>query len=660
MNIGWYINRLRRMSVPEIGYRARKTLQSRLESRGVGVAETIPQPNIVASAGSWAHPAADIDKDKYIAAAERILRGKLSIFALDDVEVGFPPRWNRDYRTGKDAPLAFGKLLNYRDENLVGDIKYLWEPNRHLHLVTLAQAYYLSKDKRYLDGLQQALSSWFDQCPYNKGPNWTSALELAIRLINWSVIWKLVGGVDSPLFEGVGGRDFKTTWIASIYRHMHFIAGYFSRYSSANNHLIGEAAGLLVGSLQWPYWRECLGWRGVATRILEEEAVKQVTEDGVDREQTTAYQQFVFEFLLTAGLAARAAGSDFSSRYWQRLERMAEFILAVRDAGGNVPMIGDADDGFVTRLDPAPQFDPFRSMLATAAILFGRSDFQQAAGAVDERNLWLFGEQGKQDFAMAKTASSQPKRSQFPEAGYFVLSHREGTEDEIKIVVDAGPLGYSAIAAHGHADALAFTLSCGGAEILVDPGTYAYHTQKKWRDYFRGTSAHNTVRVDRQDQSVIGGNFMWMQHANAHCTKFVDSAQQGEFEGWHDGYVRLPDSVKHRRNLRLDGESLHLQVVDELECNASHSVEQFWHFAENVAVRIDGHRAFAEIPGWQVRFDFDQAFASPLLVRGDETRPLGWVSRRFDVKQPTVTIVCSADISGSSTFTTRVSFRQLR
>ena len=43
------------------------------------------------------------------------------------------------------------KLLDYRDPDLVGDIKYLWEPNRHLHLVTLAQGYALSGKRAYFD-----------------------------------------------------------------------------------------------------------------------------------------------------------------------------------------------------------------------------------------------------------------------------------------------------------------------------------------------------------------------------------------------------------------------------------------------------------------------------------------------------------------------------
>ncbi len=71
---------------------------------------------------------------------------------------------------GTDAPMAFGKTLDYRDERMVGDIKYLWETNRHLELVTLAQAWALTGEPRYAEGCRALLESWFEQCPYPLGP----------------------------------------------------------------------------------------------------------------------------------------------------------------------------------------------------------------------------------------------------------------------------------------------------------------------------------------------------------------------------------------------------------------------------------------------------------------------------------------------------------
>src|SRR5207245_173758 len=100
-------------------------------------------------------------------------------------------------------------------------------------------------------------------------------------------------------------------------------------------------------------------------------------------------------------------------------------------------------------------------------------------------------------------------RLAFPAGGYYVLGSDLDQPAEVRVIADCGPLGYLSIAAHGHADALSFTLSIAGDEVLIDPGTYAYHTHSGWRAHFRGTAAHNTVRIDGVDQSVPAGNFLW-------------------------------------------------------------------------------------------------------------------------------------------------------
>jgi len=221
-------------------------------------------------------------------------------------------------------------------------------------------------------------------------------------------------------------------------------------------------------------------------------------------------------------------------------------------------------------------------------------------------------------------------------------------------VADAGPLGYLSIAAHGHADALAFILSAGGCDILIDPGTYAYHTQKKWRDYFRGTSAHNTVRVDGLDQSVIGGNFIWLKHARAWCEQWESRADRDFFVGVHDGYRRLPDPVMHRRSLEFDKASRVLRVTDTLECQAKHQVELFWHFAETCRIQVSGNEISARCDGQTVGIVMPGVDWQPRVVSGQETPPLGWISRRFDRKISSPSVVWSGRIFGTTTLETEI------
>src|SRR5205807_370594 len=66
-------------------------------------------------------------------------------------------------------------------------------------------------------------------------------------------------------------------------------------------------------------------------------------------------------------------------------------LASIMDAGGNVPMIGDGDDGAVTRLAQSPDFSSYRSLLASGAILFGSGELKAKAGKLDDKTRWLFG-----------------------------------------------------------------------------------------------------------------------------------------------------------------------------------------------------------------------------------------------------------------------------
>ncbi len=654
MNPIWALKRLSAMDRREVTYRVKQSVRTRLTRFGIGVARTT-EPRIVPG-GSWLTTLpTSLDPTPYRDAAESILAGRFNVFAMRGRELGFPPEWNRDPKTGVRAPLTFGKSLNYRNESLVGDIKYLWEPSRHLELVTLAQAWHLTGDLRYAHGCRTLLMSWFDQCPYPLGPHWTSSLEHGVRLLNWSFAWRLLGEHDSPLFEGEEGAHFKRRWLTSVYQHCHFISGHFSRFSSANNHILGELAGLYVACTTWPYWRECEEWRTAARREFESEALLQNFADGVNREQATWYHHEVADMMLLVGLFNQFDSVKIGREYWKRIEAMLDFVAGLMNFAGSVPMIGDSDDAVMVRLCPAPDFNVYRSLLATGAILFGRADFKSKAQSLDDKSVWLLGDGARAGFDALQPATSPPslQRRAFRDGGYFLLGDRFGAGDEVHIVADIAPLGYLAIAAHGHADSLSFVMSCGGTELLIDPGTFAYHTQKKWRDYFRGTSAHNTVRIDGLDQSVPGGNFLWTRHANSTLLGFDSDAEMDDLSGEHDGYQRLTDPVQVRRRWKyLKGER-RLSVTDSLSCKAAHRVEIFWHFAPQCEISMEAGNASVRAGATHAVLSWPQSLAAE-LVRGREEPPLGWESRHFDTKTQSPCIVLSGSINGAWEGTTDI------
>jgi hypothetical protein len=186
-------------------------------------------------------------------------------------------------------------------------------------------------------------------------------------------------------------------------------------------------------------------------------------------------------------------------------------------------------------------------------------------------------------------------------------------------------------------------------EFLIDPGTYAYHTQSRWRQYFRGTAGHNCLRVDGVDQSQSGGNFMWIRKASARCSRWRPSAESDLFEGWHDGYLRLPDPVLHRRRVLLEKRPRRVVIEDTLQMSGVHEIELFFHCSDRCRVdpSDEGYLLGQGSRTLVLKLPKDPATASRVYF-GNFAPISGWVSNRFDDKQPAPTIAWKARLSGNT------------
>jgi hypothetical protein len=428
----------------------------------------------------------------------------------------------------------------------------------------------------------------------------------------------------------------------------------YSRGSSANNHRIGEAAGVFIAT---SYFREIDGaarWRQQSRDILAAEIVDQTHADGCTREQALGYHLFVLEFFLLAEIVARKIGADFGPAYQERLQAMVTFLGSLTEGGTVSPMIGDSDDGYVLDLGSSHAPEAFFCIGAT---LFARSDFKQWADAFTEPARWLLGAGAQEAFdRLPPTPADHPIVSHaFPSCGYYLLQYgHRGAKDRISVVFDCGELGFTSIAAHGHADALSFTLRAFGFDVLVDPGTYDYFSFPEWREYFRSTRAHNTVVVDGVDQSVMQGPFLWGPRAEARCIAWRPTSDGGEVTGEHTGYVRLTDPVIHRRTLSLEGSSGVLTIRDEIVAKGAHEIAIYFHLAEDTALSTrPGNQFRIDVAGHTVMLDVDERLAVETL-KGSEAPIAGWVSRSYHRKVPATTLVARGRTNRAATFVSRI------
>jgi hypothetical protein len=634
----WYVNRLRCMSARELAGRVATAARLHWQARFDARPRPAPAPR-QAFGRAWFDGYVG-DDTALRRAADDVLEGRMRVLGLGEVLLGSPPQWRRDAKTGVFAPLRFGPLMNLGDQRVVGDIKSLWEPSRHHALVPLAQAWRASRDPRYLDGLNMLLSSWIEQNPHPLGPHWSSSLECGIRLINWSLVWQLVDAGDKQSELSLRHPGLVARWLDAIYWHLGFVRRNLSAHSSANNHLIGELTGLFVGLCTWRCWPSMDGWRDDTQARLAHEALRQNTPDGVNREQASSYQQFVLEFMLIAAMCARANGCDFARDYWARAQAMCGFMAALTDAGGHWPKIGDADDGVACGVF-AGGADNWHSVVALGALLFDRADLACAVAEVGAKTLFWLGADGVERFALLRARGlPAPLPQWFRDGGYAVLGCDAGSGQELRLVFDAGPLGYLGIAAHGHDDALSVLVSVAGEPLLIDPGTYSYHGPIAWREHFRSTRAHNTLEIDGCGPSRSGGRFMWLRHANARLIDMQHSEAVQIAVGEHDGYARPGHPLTHRRRVRLDAQRREIEVTDELLGDGVHDVVLRWHAAAQASVADDGNVYVLRGHRGEIRIGLPVGMQRALVAARDES-PQAWVSPSYERKVPSHVIECT-------------------
>ncbi|MEJ2442321.1 MAG: alginate lyase family protein [Exilibacterium sp.] len=663
-SVSWYVNRLKGMSAAEILWRINALGMAQIDR--VRVACGI-LPNAKFKSGQNAEnfttagcricdrsTASTINsayneawKIRLLKQADKILANKLSYFDLTDVNIDSPSNWHLDQSAGKCAPLTHINTIDYRDFDTVGDCKLVWEPNRHHQLVVLARAYRITGDKRYAEGIVEQLESWMEGNPFGKGMNWRSPLELGVRLINW--VWAIDLSLDSGLFSGAFGSRL----IQYVYRHCWDVSRKLSKGSSANNHLVGEAAGLYVAATYFDCFQQSQQWAAVAKDILEAEIYSQSYDDGCTREQALGYQFFVLQFYLVTGLLGKRKGDDFSPAYWKRIELMMLFVARLAEGGDNLPMFGDRDDGYV--LDLGEAVDDTNALCALGAALFKRDEFYRLVQAGSETAYWLLGNGSE---SAAPPGAARPLQScQFGDSGYFLLQYGTLEQgDKASVLFDCAELGYQSIAAHGHADALSFTLRLNNIDCLVDTGTYDYFSHPQWRNYFRKTRAHNTCEVDDMDQSEMQGPFMWGDKAHARCLDWSPGNSGGTIVASHDGYTRLSDPVVHSRRLDLQGDRKKLVIKDQLEAKERHNVALYFHFSDSCKlVEVKDNVCVLDLAGSAITLTLDQRMRVEVL-EGSKSPIGGWLSRGYHRKTPVPTVVARARIDGSDSFNTCLSW----
>lgn len=628
MNLKWYLNRLKTMSPAESFYRAKQLLNRQIDKSF--------------KAGNWPKtngllenpkPILDIEDDffdDYTLPEEWNILG-INLKFTDPKTV----KWHKCLKTDKTYPLVFSRDVNTRNDEQ-GIAKYVWEPNRLNFLPHLAMQIRKSGDEKYVRKFVELMTSWMEENPYMMGVNWYSNIEVNIRLINWWLCWEIMDANYLSSKYDYFKKFTEEVWIKLIYAHCVYSKNHPSFYSSANNHRISEVSGLFISSSFWKF-KDSKEWNRYSRKHLEKEILTQNSKNGINKEETSEYIQFITDFFLLPKIVADAKGEAFSDHYNEVLYKSICYIGTLMNINGKINHYGDADEGRVCVLQNRQDQKNESSLLQTGALLFGDKELLKLSpDLLDLKNKILLGKSGIQkweDLNTNKNGLNYRGSRFFKEEGHFFF-RKEDSQKEMFMHFNAGELGFLAIAAHGHSDALSFNLSVNGQWYIVDTGTFSYHTDMDWRNYFVSTMAHNTISINGENQALRGGPTMWRDHYKCNILSVQSSQQKESVTACHNGYEDKY-GILHERRIDFDKTNSIFCIYDLLKGAGNQTAFINFHIHPDINAELKNYRFQLENPSdlsSKVVMELDENI-NWKLIKGEENPIMGWYSDGFYEKE---------------------------
>ena len=536
-DIKWLANRLKSMNVPEVAWRVQQKAVQKQEYKKYYLLDKpvtdIPLSEEVKSlALDVSRLAINWDNQHTTVFDGLVLLGN---YKYSDYKM----YWNAGFQTDNmwdENDFSYSISTNQRED--IGDIRTNWELNRHFQFACVSKNYYLTGDDKYLDEFRDLFVSWNDHNHFLHGVEWTSAMEVAIRVNSWIYAYAFL----KKSFEKYQNQDESILNKLShgILAMAVYIKSHRAKFSSANNHLIVEMYALGLTGIVFSYQP----WINYSIKALTEELPKQNYADGVNKEMSLHYQTFVMEAYGLLWLSMEKNKIKVPSVWKDYLSKMSEFVADSCGEYSEVIIFGDNDEGKILDLS-GKKINYYHYVLQIMGDILGG---QYTSFKRQETIDWV---------SMEKTGGMYTSSDirVYEKGGMVFLRSKDR---KVLIAMDCGDLGFASIAAHGHADALSIQVYYEGNPVLVDSGTYNYHVPKKYRDEMRSTKAHNTVYVEDIEQAEMLGPFLWGRRYNVNTIKCTNK------EGKVTVQCKINyKGVEHTRIVAFD-RNRNLEIIDSI------------------------------------------------------------------------------------------------
>ncbi len=373
---------------------------------------------------------------------------------------------------------------------------------------------------------QALIGRWVLENPPAFGNGW-EPYPTSLRIVNW-VKWL------------AGGNAAATGMLESLALQARWLAKRLE-WHLLGNHLFANAKALVFAGLFFE-GPQAAAWLKTGLKVITRELPEQVLADGGNFERSPMYHAIFLEDVLDLVNAAMhwpGLVPDAQVAVWRETAgRMLGWLGGMTHPDGEIALFNDAAFGV------APGVAELMAYAGWLGIGYGSPG--RYAPHDDKSDVLTI----PQPVIASEARQSMPSLLHFQNSGYVRLE-----SDLAVALLDVAPVGPDYLPGHAHADTLSFELSVFGQRVLVNGGTSRYGLgPERLRE--RGTAAHSTVEVAGQDSSEVWGGFRVARRAYPFDLQLQQEPGHLQVACSHDGYTRLPGAPVHRREWRMDEQSL--------------------------------------------------------------------------------------------------------
>jgi len=508
-------------------------------------------------------------------------------------------RWRfMDWQPEASRKMVAAREFTFLHQTVAASGAIPWNDRRHEKLWLYHLNYFdflnigftLPAEKATLLAAFEITLDWCAQNTQGTEVGW-EPYALSVRIINWlkflvrhgrSLELLAVGEKLQTLVESLGAQ------VATLERRLE--KDLLANHLLKNTKALLFAGALLETSSSARWWTK-------GEKLLERELDEQILPDGGHFERSPMYHAQILEDLAEISNVSAATGQDLtcSGLLAEKIRSMSRFLKGILHPDGEIPLFNDS----VLGATPPPA-----ELLARTASIH------------------------------VEGPKSEPEVMVFANSGYGAI---RSPESRSAVIFDCGPLGPNYQPGHGHCDVLSYELSLHGQRVVVDTGASTYEASPE-RSFERSTAAHNTLRIDGEEQAETWASFRVGRRPQVGR---MSGGRDGDFyflRGKHAAYRRL--GVVHSRTILLLPPETWI-VADLLVGEGSHRVESFLHFHPRVRVRPAAETPEAasglDLRCWSVAFN-DQTYRLAIFGSAELAFSAAWYSEDFGNRRPSTAL----------------------